>query len=113
MLILTFTYDVTLGNTIKMLDCVKIILMSMYFGYTISYVLREINGNRKLQKHYNIKNNFTEHVIAPKYENTIQKLNDVLSYPLDIFKNKESQKLKHEYDAFNKLLLLELEGWLI
>ncbi|RAP50559.1 MAG: hypothetical protein BZ136_01120, partial [Methanosphaera sp. rholeuAM74] len=39
------------------------------------------------------------------------KLNDVLSYPLDIFKKKNINKAKHEYDTLNKLLLLKLKEW--
>ena len=34
-------------NINLMLDCIKIILMTMYFDYTISDMLREINRNKK------------------------------------------------------------------
>ena len=35
-------------NTNLMTDCIKIVLMTMYFDYTISDMLREINRNKKL-----------------------------------------------------------------
>lgn len=47
-------------NTNMMIDCIKIILMTMYFDYTISDMVREINRNKKLQTHFKIQNNFTE-----------------------------------------------------
>ena len=42
-------------------------------------------------------------VIAPKYENTIQKIKDNLAYPLEIFKNKNLNKTKKEYNIFRVL----------
>lgn len=46
-----------------MIDCIKIILMTMYFDYTISDMFREINRNKKLQTHFKIQNNFTKTTI--------------------------------------------------
>ena len=47
-------------NTNFMTDCIKIVLMTMYFDYTISDMLREINRNKKLQTHFKIQNNLSE-----------------------------------------------------
>ena len=47
-------------NINLMLDCIKIILMTMYFDYTISDMVREINRNKKLQTHFKIQNNLSE-----------------------------------------------------
>ncbi|AWX32823.1 hypothetical protein AW729_06805 [Methanosphaera sp. BMS] len=47
-------------NINKMIDCIKIILMTMYFDYTISDMIREINRNEKLKTHFNISTNFNE-----------------------------------------------------
>ena len=34
--------------------------MTMYFDYTISDMVREINRNKKLQTHFKIQNNLSE-----------------------------------------------------
>ena len=47
-------------NINQMIDCIKIILMTMYYDYTISDMIRELNRNKKLQSHFNINNILTE-----------------------------------------------------
>ena len=47
-------------NTNLMTDCIKIVLMTMYFDYTISDMLREINRNKKLQTPFKIQNNLSQ-----------------------------------------------------
>ena len=47
-------------NINLMTDCIKIVLMTMYFDYTISDMLREINRNKKLQTHFKIQNNLSQ-----------------------------------------------------
>ena len=58
------TKQIISRNNIKninlMTDCIKIILMTMYFDYTISEMIREINRNEKVQKQFKIQNNLTE-----------------------------------------------------
>ena len=46
-----------------MIDCIKIILMTMYYEYTISDMIRELNRNKKLQTHFNINNILTKTTI--------------------------------------------------
>lgn len=50
-------------------------------------------------------------VIAPKYENTIQKIKDNLAYPLEIFKNKNLNKTKKEYNILKTILIQQIENW--
>ena len=47
-------------NINQMIDCIKIILMTMYYDYTISDMIREIDRNKKLQTHFKINNILTE-----------------------------------------------------
>lgn len=55
-------------NINMMTDCIKIILMTMYFDYTISDMIREINRNKKLQTHFKIQNNFTKTTILQVFQ---------------------------------------------
>ena len=50
-------------------------------------------------------------VIAPKYDNTIQKIKDNLAYPLEIFKNKDLNKSKKEYRRLKTILIKQIEQW--
>lgn len=43
-----------------MIDSMKIILIALFYNYTISDTVREINRDKKLQTHFKIQNNFTE-----------------------------------------------------
>ena len=47
-------------NINKMIDSMKIILIALFYNYTISDTVREINRDKKLQTHFKIQNNFTE-----------------------------------------------------
>lgn len=50
-------------------------------------------------------------VIAPKYDDTVQKIKDNLAYPLEIFKNKDLNKLKKEYIILKTILIQQIEKW--
>lgn len=50
-------------NINQMIDCIKIILMTMFYDYTISDMIRELNRNKKLQTHFNINNILTKTTI--------------------------------------------------
>ena len=50
-------------------------------------------------------------VIAPKYDNTIQKIKDYLSYPLEIYKNKQLNELKKQYIILKTILIRQIEKW--
>lgn len=50
-------------------------------------------------------------VIAPKYENTIQKIKDNLCYPLEIFNNKKLEEIKKEYRRLKTILIQKIENW--
>ena len=49
-------------------------------------------------------------VIAPKYENTIQQIKDKLAYPLEIFKNKNLNPIKREYQILKTILIQQVEN---
>ena len=50
-------------------------------------------------------------VIFPKYKNTEQKLSDRLSYPLEIYQEKNNEEVKHEYKQLKKLLINKIHNW--
>ena len=51
-------------------------------------------------------------LIFPKENFKIQKLIDKLTYPLNVFKDKKSQKeLKHLYKTLKRILLKKIENW--
>jgi hypothetical protein len=49
-------------------------------------------------------------VIAPKYDNTIQKIKDNLAYHLDIYKNTNLNESKKEYEILKTILIQQIEN---
>jgi hypothetical protein len=52
------------------------------------------------------------HLIFPKENFKIQKLIDRLTYPLQVFKNKKTEKqLKQLYNTLKKILIEKIRNW--
>lgn len=47
-----------INNIKKFTDALKILFISIFFGYEISYVINEVNTKNKLRKEFNISNKF-------------------------------------------------------